>query len=93
MKRRVVLLLDWILRHLVCFNTTFEFYGLYKKEIHNTYIEPITKLVRDPYGDYHYEIVWPKPPKWYKNWMYKAEKHLAQIIYQYLLKNKKYLVG
>jgi hypothetical protein len=91
MKKPLVLLLDWVLRHLICFRTTFGFYALYKMEIHNTYIEPITKLIRDPYGEYHYEVIWRNPPKWYKKWMYKIENRLAQIIYNYLLKNKEYL--
>ena len=91
MKKYIVLILDWVLRHLICFKTSFGFYGLYKREIHNVYIEPITKLVGDPYGEYHYEIVWSKPPKWYKGWMYKAESRIAHDIYQYLLKNKEYI--
>lgn len=92
MKRYWILSLDWFLRHLMCFKTSFEFNYKYEKEIHNTYIEPITKLVGNLNGDYKYEIVWSKPPRWYKKWMYKIENLLAQTIYYYLLKNKKYIV-
>lgn len=91
MKKSWIIILDWILRHLIYFNTNFAFYYKYQKEIHNTYIEPTTELIGDPYGEYHYEVVWSKPPKWYRGWLYKVENHLAQIIYPYLFKNKKYL--
>jgi hypothetical protein len=91
MKKKWVLFLDNVLHHLICYKTSFGFHYQYSLEIFNTYIEPITKIIGDPWGDYHIEIVWSKPPKWYKNWMRSIEYYIAQKIYAYLLKNKEIL--
>lgn len=91
MKKYWTLLLDWVLKHMICFKTSFGFNYKYEKEIHSTYIEPITNWSKDFNGEYKYNIVWPKPPKWYKGWLKKIENYLADIIYEYLLKNKRHL--
>lgn len=93
MKKKWILFLDNVLHHLICYKTNFGFCYKYSKEILDTYIDPITKIEGDPWGDYHIEIVWSKPPKWYKNWMRSIEYAIALKIYAYLLKNKEILKG
>ena len=93
MKKKWVILLDKVLHQLIYYKTDFYFHYQYSKELLDTYIEPITKIEGDPWGDYHIEIVWEKPPKWYMNWMRSIEYVIAQKIYAFLLKKKEILVG
>lgn len=89
MKKIIVILLYKILNHLICYRTNFGFYYQYRTEILDYLcIEPRTKVVVDSFGEPHVEIVWSKPPKWYKGWMEKIEYPIAMRIYNYLLKNK-----
>ena len=49
------------------------------------------ELIGDPWGEYHYEIKWRKPPKWYKGWVKVIDKFVVENIFNYLLKNKELL--
>lgn len=89
MKKYWVLFLDKVLMHLICYKTNFGFNYKYHKEILDYLcIEPQTKIIGDPWGEYHVEVIWTKPPKWYKGWMRDIEEPIANHIYNYLLKNK-----
>ena len=54
-KKIIVILLDRIFNHLICYRTNFGFYYQYRTEILDYLcIEPRTKVVVDSFGEPHW---------------------------------------